>query len=256
MLATDPLSLVFLGCIVFSGAFLLISTLTGLGHGHALHLGHAGHAGHVGHVGAAHGAHGGHAANGHATHAAHAGAQTSAGTAGHAPVADAWATVSDTLLGSLNLFSVLTFLFVFGLFGYLLHNAANLGAFFSLFLPALLGAAAAVGVGIFLGRLFNRDVGLLTEENSRLEGRLGRVSIPIRAGGVGEVIFEQRSGGRQSIGARSLDGDAIPVDAEIVIVGIRDGIASVQTWDTFMRSVRAGKAPILEALEPGSGQDR
>jgi hypothetical protein len=146
---------------------------------------------------------------------------------------------------------VLTFLFVFGLLGYLLHNTTNLGAFLSLFLPALLGVAAAVGVGIFLGRLFNRDIGLLTEENSRLEGRLGKVSIPIRAGGVGEVIFEQQSGGRQSIGARSLDGDAIPVDAEIVIVGIRDGIASVQTWDTFMRSVRAGKAPILEALGPG-----
>jgi hypothetical protein len=163
--------------------------------------------------------------------------------------------LSASLLGSLNLFSVLTFLFVFGLVGYLLHNSTNLGVFLTLFLPVLLGATAAVGVGIVFGRLFSRDVGLLTEENSRLEGRLGRVSMPIRAGGVGEVIFERQGGGRQSIGARSFDGDAIPTDAEIVIVGIRDGIASVQTWDTFVRTVRAGRAPILEALGPETVQD-
>ena len=35
----------------------------------------------------------------------------------------------------------------------------------------------------------------------------------------------------------------------------RKGIASVQTWDTFMRSVRAGRAPILEALGPGPGAE-
>lgn len=262
MLATDPLSLVFLGCVVFSGAFLLISTLTGVGHGHALHLGHAGHAGQVGHVG--HVGHaGGHAAS-HATHAtaghaAHAGAQNGAGAPGHAPPASplsgAWTTVSETLLGSLNVFGVLTFLFVFGLVGYLLHNAANLGAFLTLFLPALLGVAAAVGMSIVLTRLFAADVGLLTVEDSRLEGRLGKVSMPIRAGGVGEVIFERPGSGRQSIGARSLDGQAVAANTEIVIVNVRDGIAGVQTWDTFMRSVRTGQAPILEAIEPGMAQD-
>jgi hypothetical protein len=279
MLATDPLSLVFLGCIVFAGAFLLISAISGIGHGahlgHLGHLGHIGHIGHIGHVGsaghvgagghagAAHGAHPGPASHagqagqaGHAGHAGHAGAQTGPGSGGATPLASAWAAVSNALLGSLNLFGVLTFLFVFGLGGYLLHGSTNLGVFLTLFLPALTGVAAAVGISIPLTRLFNRDIGLLTAENSRLEGRLGKVSRTIRVGGVGEVIFERQGAGRQSIGARGLDNVEIPVDAEIVIVGIRDGIATVQTWDAFMRSVRAGKAPILEALEPGPEQHR
>ena len=50
MIATDPLSLVFIGCFVVSGAFLILSSLLGFGHGH-FHLGHIGHAGHAGPAG-------------------------------------------------------------------------------------------------------------------------------------------------------------------------------------------------------------
>ena len=42
MIATDPLSLVFIGCFVVSGTFLLISSLLGAGH-EDLHFGHFGH---------------------------------------------------------------------------------------------------------------------------------------------------------------------------------------------------------------------
>jgi len=68
MLATDPLSLVFIGCAVFSGAFLVISTLLGAGESH-IHFGHLG--GHTGDTGG-HDLHVGHADSGGAGHAAHA----------------------------------------------------------------------------------------------------------------------------------------------------------------------------------------
>jgi hypothetical protein len=182
---------------------------------------------------------------GHATHAASsAHAAAANGQPGAAsPPASLWSTITSTLLASLNVFSVLTFVFFFGLLGYLLHTLTDVADALAIVLPILFGAAGAIGVGSALGRLFGRDTGVLTLEDSRLEGRLGRVSMAIRPGGVGEAIIQNANGGHQSIGARSLDGVAIPVDTDIVVVNMRDGIADVQTWEGFMRSARAGQMP-------------
>jgi hypothetical protein len=154
------------------------------------------------------------------------------------------------LAGSLNLLSILTFLFCFGLFGYLLHNFTQPGPFLSLFLPALFGAVAAVGVGTMLTRLFAVSTGELTAEGTRLEGRIGTVSMAIEPEHVGEVIFAQAHGGRQSIGARGQHGEALAVGSEVVIVAVVDGIATVQSWDAFMRSARRA-AP--NPLPPAGG---
>jgi hypothetical protein len=266
MLAHDPLSLVFLGCVLFAGTFLLIASVGGLGHGHLLHLGHAGQVGHVGHVGhVSHVGHVGHATPGHATpgHAGHTAPQPSGNGAGQsppaAPLATTWDSLTGTLLSGLNLYSVLAFLFFFGLLGYLLHNATSAGVVLTILLPALFGAAAALAVGSAISRLFASQAGVLTLEDSRLEGRVGTVSLAIRPGGVGEVIFRSASGGSQSIGARASDGEAIPVGAEIVIVGVHDGIAGVQTWDAFMRGARSGQERLAgldeapELRDPTSG---
>src|SRR5690242_9485887 len=92
MLATDPLSLVFIGCAVFSGAFLIISTLLGAGESH-LHIGHLdGHAGghdlHVGHADSGGAGHAAHAADGgHGMHGAHAHADSGHADSSSAQVA-------------------------------------------------------------------------------------------------------------------------------------------------------------------------
>src|SRR5262245_50308204 len=81
MIATDPLSLAFIGCFVVSATFLGISSLLGAGH-EDLHLGHIGHLGHGGHApGASHASGVVHHAlpQGHATHT---GAHTTA-SGGH-----------------------------------------------------------------------------------------------------------------------------------------------------------------------------
>jgi len=90
---------------------------------------------------------------------------------------------------------------------------------------------------------------VLTATDARLEGRLGTVTMAIRAGGAGEIIFTRKSGGRQSVGARSASGEAIAAGSEVVILDYQDGIASVQSWDDFMAAVRAGDLPELAPIE-------
>lgn len=261
MIATDPLSLVFLICAVFSGSFLVLSTLLGVGHGHGMHLG--GHtASHVGgHIGGHTGGHAaGHAAGGHATahtvtHAANghgaSGGHATDGYAGAVPAATSpWIFLSNAFYASLNLYGLLLFLLVFGLLGYLLYNMANVGVVLTILVALAVAVACAVGVSMLLARLFLMGAQTeLTPESSQLEGRLGKVSIAIRPGGIGEVIYTGTTGTRKSVGARSHDGEAIPVDTDVVVIAYRAGIARVQPWDSFMVGVRSGLAPELEPIE-------
>lgn len=256
MIATDPLSLVFIGCAVFSGAFLVISTLLGVGESHVGHFGHIGHVGghDVGHAihhdihigGHADAAHAGHADGAHAGHADAHGESSATQTAAAPSI---WSSIGGTLLGALNLYGLLMFLLIFGLVGYVAHALLGWGVIFVIVVPLLIGVICAIGLTTLLHALFatSKDT-VLTADDARLEGRLGNVTMPIRAGGIGEIIFTRKGGGRQSVGARSATGEAIPAGSEIVILDYLDGIASVQTWDSFLISARAGDP--LEQLAP------
>jgi hypothetical protein len=258
MFASDPLSLVFLFCMFLSGGFLIVTAALGAGHNlhigaHDLHLG-----GHVGVDAGGHGAHidVGHAAGhvtGHVTNG-HAGAHADAhahGSTGGETSASGWQSVTAILNNGLNLYGLLIFLFVFGLFGYVLHNLTNVGAVASVLLPLLIGGASGLALGNFLVRFFRTSPeSLLDAESSRLEGRLGKVSMTIHEDGVGEVIFTAKGGGRQSISARSADGQPISAGANIVILGYQDGVARVQTWDSFLLESRSGQRPLLGPLDP------
>lgn len=245
MLATDPLSLLFLGCALFSGLFLVAAVVLGAGgHGHLGHLGHAGHLGHIGHTGSAGpSAQTGHASQvGQASHAAgHAAnqptqaAQTPASGGGES----LWGMAQSLLLGSLNLNGALIFLLVFGVLGYLLNTGQSSPLLAVLLVAALVGAGAAIGVNAALTRIFiTSQAGELSAENSRLEGRLATVSIPIRERGLGEVVYSGEAGARHSIGARSNDGAPIPTGAQVVIVEAESGLVTVQPWDEFLADTR------------------
>lgn len=281
MLATDPLSLLFLGCALFSGLFLVAAVLLGAGgHGHLGHIGHAGHLGHVGHLGAGDGvapAHvSGHApihalsshavgdASGHPAHApsAHGDAQTAA--AATTPAESVWGMAQSLLLGSLNLNGALIFLLVFGVLGYLLNAGQATALLVVLLVAALVGAVAAIGVNAALTRIFiTSQAGELSADNSRLEGRLATVSIAIRERGLGEVVYSGEAGARHSVGARSSDGASIPAGAQVVIVAAEGGLATVQQWERFLDETRQRlsadpSAPRLEsgptpAAPPGAG---
>jgi hypothetical protein len=158
--------------------------------------------------------------------------------------------VKDAFVGGFSPYSLLILLLIFGLVGYLLHVAANFGAVLTVVLALLAGDAAAISTSLLLTRIFIQGSGEeLGSESSRLEGRLGEVSMAIRPGGVGEVLFPGASGGRQSIGARGVDGEAIAAGTEVVILSTSGGIATVQTWESFMAGVRSGNAPKLSPID-------
>jgi len=258
VIATDPLSLVFLACALFSGGFLLITTLLGGGHAgaHSAHLGgHDIHLPHLGgsHAGASHAAHiAPHADLSHAgAHATPDHAATAHGSNAPAVSASPLQALSDLLLGSLNLYGLLMFLLVFGVLGYLLHNgASSLPLVLVLLIAAGVGVVGAVGVNALLARLFiATQSGELTADSSRYEGRLGTVSMAIRPDGIGEILCSGVSGGRQSFGARSADGRPIPAGTEVVILSYENGIARVQDWDGFLADLNSGEAPELQSLD-------
>ena len=264
MIATDPLSLVFIGCAVFSGAFLVISTLLGVGGHHFGHIdGHpGGHDIHVGHADASGVGHAAHVADGHAAiHGAHAHADATHAGGAHADGTSAqtvtapslWSSVENTLLGALNLYGLLMFLLIFGLVGYVAHAVLGWNVLFVILIPLLFGAACAIGLTTLLHMVFaTSKETVLTAGDARLEGRLGTVTMAIRAGGIGEIVFTRTAGGRQSVGARSATGEVIPAGSEVVILEYQDGIASVQSWDTFLAAARAGELPQLAPIEPQS----
>ena len=257
MLATDPLSLLFIGCAVFSAAFLLVATLTGAGHGHLLHLhfgAHATHVGHIAHAGhVAHAAHAAHSANG--SHAAHGGHVATGGESGSpSALQSAGAAVAGVLEQMVNLYGILVFLLIFGVLGYLLRNFGALPTVVTLLLALVVGLVCSGATSLLLARLFLLETPRsLTRESSRMEGRLAEVSIAVRAGGIGEVIYQGETGGRHSVGARSSDGEPIPAGTQVVILDYEDGIARVQPWDRFLASARAGEEPRIARADQQEG---
>jgi membrane protein implicated in regulation of membrane protease activity len=127
------------------------------------------------------------------------------------------------------------FLFVFGLLGYLLRVGGAV-AWVATLIAAPVGIAAATALNVMLAKLFfENETGELSAYSSQVEGRLGTVSIAIRPGGIGEVIFPGEAGARQSMGARAEDlSAAIAKDTEVVVTAIENGMATVRPWDLFL----------------------
>lgn len=212
----DALSSLFLICFGVGAVLLLLSLLTGLAD-LPLHLGHI-HAHTAGHLG--------HGAVGH----------TSAG-------ADA--------VSPLNAMSLFIFLAWFGGVGYLLH--APLGAWgpVSLLGGALAGLAGAALVFLFLARVLAPRSTPLDPADFRLEGQVGTVSMPIRSGGVGEVLYSQ-GGRRRVIGARAAADRPLGRGTEVVIVGVEHGLALVEPWEEFVARHATGERGAGGALDARS----
>jgi membrane protein implicated in regulation of membrane protease activity len=131
-----------------------------------------------------------------------------------------------------NTSTVLAFLAWFGGTGYILTKHTALVAIASLSSAAVAGLFAGWLVFRFMARLLKNSEAQMNEWDYRHEGSVGTVSISIKTGGTGEVIFEQQ-GARRSLGARSEDGTAIEKGAEVVISRYERGIAYVKRWDDF-----------------------
>lgn len=118
----------------------------------------------------------------------------------------------------------------FGLTGYLLTRFSELGAIPRLVLAALVAGATVAGAILLVARWavpgVQRDV---IDERYVLQGHLARVTRPISATSAGEVVYEIE--GRRIIAdARSLDGDDVDAETDVVIERVEDGVVFVEPW--------------------------
>ena len=195
--------LFYLTCFVVGLALSVLSLLGGMGHfgGHVPHVAHLPHVPHVGHAGQApHGAGGLHGAQG----------------SGSVPW---W-----------NAFSIMVFLCWFGAGGYLLTRHGSFVAGVVLVLALVCGVAGGAIVFFFLAKVLLPHERELTADETAVTGVVGRVSAAIRAGGTGEIVYEQM-GAIHSSPARSEDGIPIPNQEEVFVVRYEQGIAYVRRWE-------------------------
>ena len=130
--------------------------------------------------------------------------------------------------------TLLAFLTWFGGAGFVLRNFYGVLALASLVIAALVGLVGAGLVFLFLLKvLLPHQTEEMVEADYEPVGSVGRVSVAIRADGVGEVVYT-RGGTRRSAGARSLDGDPLDQGTEVVIARYDRGLAYVQPWTEFV----------------------
>ncbi len=134
-----------------------------------------------------------------------------------------------------NASTVLAFLAWFGGVGYLMTKYSHVETFFVVSIATVAGLAASWVVLRFLLKLVGPSDAPLREEDRRIIGALGTVSMTIRENGTGEIIFPL-GGGRRCSGARTEDGKPIEKGAEVVIERYEKGIAYVKRWDEFVKS--------------------
>src|SRR5207247_2579284 len=95
------------------------------------------------------------------------------------------------------------------------------------------GLAGAAAVFYFLARVLVPGQTIMDPAEYTMPGTIGRLTRPIRAGGIGEIVYK-KGGSRRSDGARSLSGEAIERDAEVVIVRYENGLAYVELLDRYL----------------------
>jgi len=149
-------------------------------------------------------------------HVAHAGPGMKAG--GH-----------SAQLSPFNLVTLTAFLAWFGGTGYLLTRHSTLWFWGALGISLLSGTGGAAIIYLFLSRVLSSPAEALDPADYEMVGVLGRLSIPIREGGTGELIYPQ-AGTRRVCGARTEDGSAILKGTEVVVTRYERGIAYVRPW--------------------------
>jgi membrane protein implicated in regulation of membrane protease activity len=136
-----------------------------------------------------------------------------------------------------NAFSIMVFLCWFGAAGYLMTRYGTLIASAVFLLSALCGLAGGAVVFWFLAKVLLPHERELTSDETSVAGVVGRVSSGIRAGGTGEVLYEQM-GARRSVPARADLGEPIEKGEEVFVVRYEQGIAYVRRWEDLQEMTR------------------
>jgi membrane protein implicated in regulation of membrane protease activity len=129
----------------------------------------------------------------------------------------------------LNPVTLAAFLAWFGGIGYLLTRFSSLWFVLGLGIALLSGVTGGGVIYLFLSRVLMSTDENLDPADYSMVGVLGHISMPIRQGGTGELIYSQQ-GTRRTCGARAEDGSAIAKGTEVVVTRYENGIAYVRLW--------------------------
>lgn len=220
---------VFLVCFLVGLSMTVISLLFGAGHIGGLHLGHdaGGHGGEVVHQGpVAHSA----------QHLDHAGQAMHT----HSPAHD--------LLAFVNFTTIMTFVTWFGGVGYLIAHYSTAGAVVSVLVAVAAGIGGGAIVTFFIRNVLEKGQTEMRAADYSMPGTAARVTSTIYPGLAGEVVYTM-AGRTQSAAARSLSGEEIPRNTEVVILKYQNGTAYVETWQ---RALAEGDEPPAQI---GAGQE-
>jgi membrane protein implicated in regulation of membrane protease activity len=202
----------YLACFVIGLALTLISLVAGSVHLHVPHL----------HFGSgAHGSHGAvHTAGPHGAHS-------------QVPI--------------INFSTLLAFLMWFGATGYVLthfHPVALSLAFAFAFLGGLTGLLI---VFWFLTKLMAHDDAMQSADYDMV-GVLGKITVPVRSGGTGEIVYSQM-GRRFCAAARSETDTVIAKGTEVVVTRYERGVAYVRLWEELAGTSEERAGSQTEALQ-------
>jgi membrane protein implicated in regulation of membrane protease activity len=150
-------------------------------------------------------------------------------TGPHAGHGTASARVAQPETPLVNPITLAAFLAWFGGIGYLLTRFSSLWFALGLAIALLSGATGAGVIYLFLSRVLMSTDENLDPANYSMVGVLGHISMPIRQGGTGELIYSQE-GTRRTCGARAEDDRAIAKGTEVVVTRYERGIAYVRLW--------------------------
>ena len=132
----------------------------------------------------------------------------------------------------INFSTLMAFLAWFGGAGFLLTSQFRWWAGPALLVATGVGLAGALAVFAVMARVLWSPEENMRSVDYHMVGVLGRVSSPIRADGIGEVIYSL-GGTRHACGARSDDGAPIEKGAEVIVTAYEHGIASVRRFVDF-----------------------
>lgn len=140
-----------------------------------------------------------------------------------------------------NFGTLCAFLAWFGGTGYLLTRYSTLLVTVIATLSFVAGVIGAAIVFWFVAKVLLAHEHELDPADYDRVGVLGKVTSSIREGGTGEIIFSQ-AGTRNTCGARSETGEALPKGTEVVVTRYEHGIAYVQRWDELAGEGKAASS--------------
>jgi hypothetical protein len=132
-------------------------------------------------------------------------------------------------MGPINFATITAFVAWFGGAGYLLTNEFRWLVLPAVGLSVVIGLAGAGVVFLLMAKVLWSPHENMQLADYHMIGVLGRLTQPIRAGGIGELVYTQ-GGTRKSCGATSADGTPMEKGTEVVVTAYERGIASVKRW--------------------------